>query len=234
MNNWEEDTNTWNESFKNLNVYSGEVPPEIFNWTKDVVYKTKQAKNLQGDKLVYKPPLDLIGHLSEEYTIDSNTPNFRAYELYLESCALSSTFDKYWNDNITLSDNRNLKIASSWINFQKKYDFNPLHVHSGLMSWVIFIKIPYNLNDELKVYNPFDSLSKDNENLNKRLTSKFCFMFPTHQRGGIGSIVLNVDKSYEGKMILFPADLNHTVYPFYTSDDYRITISGNLIFDVTN
>ena len=102
------------------------------------------------------------------------------------------------------------------------------------MSWVIFIKIPYNLNDEIKVYNPFDSHSPDYQNLNKRLTSKFCFMFPTHQRGGIGSIVLNVDKSYEGKMILFPADLNHTVYPFYTSDDYRITISGNLIFDVTN
>ena len=39
MNNWEEDINTWNESFKNLNVYSGEVPPEIFNWAKDVVYK---------------------------------------------------------------------------------------------------------------------------------------------------------------------------------------------------
>ena len=226
MSNWEEDTSALNESHRNLNVYNGEVPPEILNWAKDVVYKSKQANDLLGDKLV--------GHISEEYTIDSNTPNFREYELYLESCAFSSTFDDYWTKNIILSENRNLKIASSWINFQKKHDFNPLHVHNGLMSWVIFIKIPYNLNDELKVYSPFDPLYENNKNPNKKLTSKFCFMYPNHQRGGIGTTTLNVDKSYEGKIILFPADLAHAVYPFYTSDDYRITISGNLIFDVTN
>ena len=27
---------------------------------------------------------------------------------------------------------------------------------------------------------------------------------------------------------MFPAGLNPVVYPFYTSDDYRITISGNV------
>ena len=37
-----------------------------------------------------------------------------------------------------------------------------------------------------------------------------------------------IDKSWEGVMILFPADTAHQVYPFYTSDDYRISISGNL------
>ena len=35
-------------------------------------------------------------------------------------------------------------------------------------------------------------------------------------------------KSDEKKIIMFPAGLNHVVYPFYTSDDYRITISGNV------
>ena len=59
-----------------------------------------------------------------------------------------------------------------------------------------------------------------------KMTSKFCFMYANHQRGGIGTIALNVDQSYEGKIILFPADLAHAVYPFYTSDDYRITMSG--------
>jgi hypothetical protein len=39
-----------------------------------------------------------------------------------------------------------------------------------------------------------------------------------------------VDNTWEGKMALFPADLNHIVYPFYTSEDYRISISGNVGF----
>ena len=41
-------------------------------------------------------------------------------------------------------------------------------------------------------------------------------------------MVLPIDKAWEGTMILFPSSLNHNVYPFYTSDDYRISISGNL------
>jgi hypothetical protein len=31
---------------------------------------------------------------------------------------------------------------------------------------------------------------------------------------------------------MFSAKYNHLVYPFYTSDDYRITISGNFKFKV--
>jgi hypothetical protein len=29
-------------------------------------------------------------------------------------------------------------------------------------------------------------------------------------------------------MMLFPSKLKHGVNPFYTSDDYRISISGNI------
>ena len=40
--------------------------------------------------------------------------------------------------------------------------------------------------------------------------------------------VLDVDKTFEGKMLLFNAKQMHTVFPFYTSDAYRITVSGNI------
>ena len=33
------------------------------------------------------------------------------------------------------------------------------------------------------------------------------------------------------RKLLFRAHLNHIVYPFYSSDDYRITISGNFSYD---
>ena len=32
---------------------------------------------------------------------------------------------------------------------------------------------------------------------------------------------------------MFDAEHTHEVYPFYTSDDYRITVSGNLKFDTS-
>jgi len=42
--------------------------------------------------------------------------------------------------------------------------------------------------------------------------------------------VLDVDKSFENKLLMFPASYNHQVYPFYTSDEERITVSGNVRF----
>ena len=33
-----------------------------------------------------------------------------------------------------------LKMEKTWVNFQKKYEFNPLHDHGGLLSFIIFVK----------------------------------------------------------------------------------------------
>ena len=43
-------------------------------------------------------------------------------------------------------------------------------------------------------------------------------------------VLIDVDKSFEGKMLVFPSKLQHLVYPFYTSDEHRITVSGNVNF----
>ena len=59
----------------------------------------------------------------------------------------------------------------------------------------------------------------------------FAFFF-SDPSGKITQEALPVDKSWEGKVALFPANLNHCVYPFYTSDEYRISISGNLGFKI--
>jgi len=40
--------------------------------------------------------------------------------------------------------------------------------------------------------------------------------------------ILNVENGWEGRVVMFPAKLLHVVYPFYTSNGYRISIAGNL------
>ena len=66
----------------------------------------------------------------------------------------------------------------------------------------------------------------------KKIISKFEFLSPSNNhRGGVALDTLDVDKSFEGKVMFFRSDQMHTVYPFYTTDDYRITVSGNLFYN---
>ena len=46
------------------------------------------------------------------------------------------------------------------------------------------------------------------------------------------TLPLFIDKTWEGTIVMFPSWLNHSVYPFYTSDDYRISISGNIVVKI--
>ena len=97
---------------------------------------------------------------------------------------------------------------------------------------MIFINIPYNLREEEKYFIDIaEKVAKGEENSVKIYTSKFAFL-NTHYDGKVVNDVLNVDKSFEGKMILFSAKQLHQVFPFYTSDDYRITVSGNIRLSV--
>ena len=120
-----------------------------------------------------------------------------------------------------LSENKPFYTASLWCNFQKKHEFNPIHNHFGLFSFVIFISIPYNLEKEEKYFNRID------RNKHTTHTSKLTFINNTPD-GGVLSTFIDADKSFEGKMLMFPAKQLHMVYPFYTSNKYRITIAGNI------
>jgi Putative 2OG-Fe(II) oxygenase len=106
-----------------------------------------------------------------------------------------------------------------WVNFQEKHEFNPLHKHSGDVSFVLWIKIPYSLEDEFKIYP--DTL--------KKCASTFEFVHIS-STGEIASQILPVDKSWENKLIMFPSEIHHCVHPFYTSDGFRISVSGNFVF----
>ena len=133
---------------------------------------------------------------------------------------LANEFHKYWNQ--WSDDSGNLprwNIDNVWMNFQKKYEYNPLHNHTGNLSFVLWVQVPYELEDELSLPNCINS--------NTPANSLFQFVY-TNLEGEIVVDKINVDKSYEGTIVIFPSSMYHMVYPFYTSDDHRISISGNL------
>jgi hypothetical protein len=110
-----------------------------------------------------------------------------------------------------------------WVNFQKKHEYNSLHTHGGDYSFILYVKIPYDLEEEKNL-----PLNKNQVDFGKVYTNlTFRFLDP-RARGGIARAEVPVDKSYEGKILFFPAWLNHEVMPFYTSEEYRISVSGNI------
>ena len=147
----------------------------------------------------------LAGHIEKEFLLGDKQ---KILEPYIKSLV-----------NLYSDEEQRCDFSEVWINFQKKYEFNPLHQHSGDYAYVLWIQIPYDLEKELSLPN--------SKNTNGPVNSVFEFVY-----NGINGYIqlknLFVDKSWEGKLILFPAWLKHQVYPFYTSDDYRISISGNV------
>jgi len=159
----------------------------------------------------------LAGHIKEEYS-------YKDWPPFVENFILSNinseepTLGQWLGKNKTLSKNVPLYLKSLWVNFQKKHEFNPLHDHTGLFSFIIFLKIPYNLEDEDKFFpQPAGDYS----------TSRLSFVL-TDYLGDVFELKLNVDKSFENKMIMFPSPLKHMVYPFYSTDEHRVTVSGNI------
>jgi hypothetical protein len=116
-----------------------------------------------------------------------------------------------------------LRLGPTWINFQKKHEFNPLHSHTGVYSFVIWINIPYNIEDEINM--------PHSRNATVKLPGHFQFAYQ-NILGQTEKYNIPVDKTYENRIMMFPSPLHHTVYPFYTSDDYRISISGNFRFEI--
>jgi len=114
-------------------------------------------------------------------------------------------------------------LEAFWVNFQKQHEYNPLHNHQGLYSFVIFMKIPYDWREQHEL--PFVKHS------NTKVAGNFEFVY-TNILGKICGSTYKLDPSSEGLMLFFPAEIHHMVYPFYNSEEERITISGNIIYDI--
>lgn len=162
---------------------------------------------------------ELAGHLSGGYKLKKSIPQVSdfVFPLIME---YQNHFDYINNALIDYcSEPQTLVLNDMWVNFQRKYEFNPIHTHSGVFSFVIWVKIPYNIEDEMKYFGK----SRNS------LTSTFLFSY-TNSLGQIMSSNLPVDKTWEWQIALFPAKLSHSVNPFYSSDDERISVSGNLSY----
>lgn len=204
--------------FPNIGVITGALTDEELTPLKQEILEIQNNFNIAQKRNKY-----LAGNIKKEFTITKSKSHVdRLLQPYI------SEFDKSFNYLGTLSPldiSCPLAMGPMWVNFQEKHEFNPPHTHSGVLSFVIWISIPYNIKEE-KLKSP------GAESINS-LAGSFSFHY-TNSLGRIWHQHIEADNTMENNLLLFPAELNHSVAPFYTSDNYRISVSGNYVLKVPN
>ena len=157
---------------------------------------------------------NLAAFIEEEYLIEKSILTLAPY--------LETMVQEYRQVYKCHLEEKEFSLSKVWVNLQKKNEINILHNHDGNLSFVIWLKIPYKLDDEMNMKNAINAKAKE-------VSSNFALVY-SDILGEINNFNLPVDKDWEGKIILFPSRLQHMVYPFQTSDEYRISVSGNIYF----
>ena len=183
------------------------IPDEIIkemNFFVDGIIKDKERleKFNEGPKLA--------GNVYQEFLLDTDFMKKIKWGDFLGSACN----DWVWKEkNLTL---KSFQIIKSWIVRQFKYEYNPIHYHSGHISGVGYLKVPNNMGET--------SQKNKKVNNNGKLIlidgSKKLFSSPTY------TITPKV-----GDFYLFPSYLMHTVYPFSNSDEERRSVSFNASID---
>ena len=138
---------------------------------------------------------------------------------------LCMTYDKEFGNlgkTIPVNQTHPYCLHSFWVNHQKEGEFNPIHDHTGVYSFVVWMKIPTKHSEQNK--NPISL------NANTHAISAFQFQF-SDILGQICPYLYEMNPEIEGKMLFFPSKLSHTVYPFYNCGEDRISISGNIMLN---
>lgn len=165
----------------------------------------------------------LAGNIHESnFLIDEDGWFFK--NTLTELCGIYS--DAFYNlgDSLPMNQMHPYHLESFWVNYQRQNEFNPAHEHTGVYSFVVWMKIPTSHEDQNK--NPISS------NSNSPKISTFNFHY-VDLLGNISGYTYKMNPEMEGTLVFFPGKMQHLVYPFYNCDEERISISGNISADTT-
>ena len=198
-----------NYNFPNYGYHLCDTPPEVLSLlhktVDDVINSTERVDAAYG-----------LAGLPEAYKLSIEDEIF--YEFLNEKIADYDRYFNYLNNLANTIRSPHLTVDGLWVNFQKKAEFNPIHFHNpSILSFVFWLKVPYAHADEVANYCP------------SRCEEVGCFNFHfLSTLGELKKFTFPVDETWEGKFILFPGALNHSINPFYTSDGIRISVAGNI------
>ena len=192
----------------------GWIEVELDNTEIDFLWKSIENKG-ENHKL------ELAGQIDSSYLISDKDNWF--FKNTLDS--LCNTYAESFNnvgDNLPTLNTHPYFLHTKWVNYQKQTEFNPIHTHKGVYSFVIWMKIPTEYNEQKE--NPIA------KNTNLDVISNFSFKYKDIL-GEHRYYTYEMSKKMEGLMLFFPSKLTHSVYPFFNCPENRISISGNIFLN---
>ena len=154
-----------------------------------------------------------VGTIAREYEIESEPVK---QEL---SHILGPMVQQYVNDMHFTIQPRAVGLTTAWCNLQTSGEYFAAHTHTGLFSFALWLTVPFTQADEREW--------REARGKSGRETASFQFHY-TDALGRITPNVLEVDSSWEREIVLFPGEMMHSVTPYYSTDDTRIVVSGNI------
>ena len=212
----------------NIGFLLGKLNPFLFQRLKkevDVFIKDYNNSDVNYD-LLRQFHKRKAGYSSQYLLSDTLTNDLKKEVLRLIEILdrKSNYFEKIFNFTVNVENHRmKLELERIWVNFQNNGEFLPLHNHTGVYSFVIWVNVPFNMDDE-----------KDNivnQDLIKSRQGNFEFIY-TDALGKISNHTIPVDKKFEGCIAIFPSDLYHQVYPFYSVEGVRVSVAGNFRIEI--
>tara|TARA_Y100001963_G_scaffold132230_1_gene190500 strand:- start:414 stop:1052 length:639 start_codon:yes stop_codon:yes gene_type:complete len=163
----------------------------------------------------------LAGNISNSFSIDDKQSYFFKNVLKHHIKGYAAEYGMHPFTSQTNNEKITFNLMNFWGNYQYKHEFNPSHRHGGIYSFVIWLKIPYHWEEQNKLPH-----LKGIKEIDKK-PGLFEFEY-INILGNIKNFAYMLNSDYEGTMLFFPAALRHCVYPFYNTDEPRISISGNI------
>tara|TARA_B100001059_G_C17838379_1_gene589998 strand:- start:6207 stop:6884 length:678 start_codon:yes stop_codon:yes gene_type:complete len=109
-----------------------------------------------------------------------------------------------------------LTFQKFWVNKTGRGEYQSLHNHDSVFSFVAWLKIPYHSQDEQHVPDTMHPEAGD-----------FILTY-SDIVGRTRKVNWQLEKQYEGHLILFPSDCYHAVYPHWLTEEKRISVAGDI------
>jgi len=183
------------------------MPKELIDTLNQYIDKIVKDEK-KSKKLDYGQ--NLAGNVKQEFILEND---FVDKSGFLKFLGLSTT---NWIKLSGLPKIKKFNLISAWVVRQFQDEYNPLHVHSGHISGVGYLKVPHNLGST------FQKTKKNNSNGSLDLIHG-AKMFLSESNITI--------KPKVGDFYFFPHYLMHSVYPFTNTDEERRSVSFNATID---
>ena len=131
----------------NPGLTRGMIPPEIYQPVMQEIMEIE--RNDAGIMMMNRT---LAGQIEREYQLEKSKQHIVPY---LEQ--MGREYQKNWD----YYPQQNLKVDSLWVNLQQKTEYNPIHNHDGVLSYVAWLEVPYEHKNEVNLKQSRDSRTKE-------------------------------------------------------------------------